>query len=249
MRREPTSLLLMVVLVTAACDSSTTVGRRGASGRPEAPLTDTDSGTDEGESSSSEGGGTAEPEPALPEPEPSSGPKRLFLTLSTFPGDLLTAGVGKDGLESGDLLCSRAADSMMLGGTWRAWLSSPNGHARDRIRGSGPWLNMRGEVVFHNRDTMAVAPLVPFAMNERGQTVGSGAATEFWSGTRANGLASGQDCLGWTFEIETSLGSVERREGSVGMADGREDWSTKIEGLSRLEFDCSRLRRLLCVEQ
>lgn len=179
-------------------------------------------------------------------------PKRLFITRSYYDGDLKTAGGATSGLLGGDKLCQVAADSVNLGGTFKAWLSDETTAAIDRIAGNGPWVNMKGEVVFNNRATLALGPLKPILWDERGNnTTPQGSSwTNVWTGSNAsgqlyNGPASGTfgsnvkgDCSGWS---SSALNGVY---GSYGMNN-----STGTNWTEDYAADCHTQRPLYCFEQ
>ena len=112
------------------------------------------------------------PSSGTPTPDASgdltSGPKRVFVTSSTFKGDLRTAGGGSDGLDGGDRLCNMAAASGKLGATFTAWLSSSSTDALSRIAGSGPWQRTDGSPAFADRSALAASPAVNVDKDENG---------------------------------------------------------------------------------
>ncbi len=66
--------------------------------------------------------------------------KMSFFVTSAGPGN----GADLGGVAGADAHCQRLAEAAGAGGkTWRAYLSSMGGNARDRI-GSGPWHNVKG---------------------------------------------------------------------------------------------------------
>ena len=69
-----------------------------------------------------------------------------FFVSSQGSGD----GANFGGVSGADRLCQQLAAAAGEGNkTWRAYLSSSAGHARDRI-GSGPWHNANGELIAAN---------------------------------------------------------------------------------------------------
>lgn len=69
-----------------------------------------------------------------------------FFITSAGPGD----GANLGGLKGADTHCQALAGSAGAGAkTWRAYLSSAEENARDRI-GNGPWYNAKGKLVAHD---------------------------------------------------------------------------------------------------
>ena len=94
-------------------------------------------------------------------------PKRIFVTRTAFTGDLKTLGHAPDGPSGADALCDLAAQSMTLGGTWKAWVSTSTELATDRIAEVGPWVDLQGHVVFNNKAGFSTGPLRPIEFDER----------------------------------------------------------------------------------
>jgi hypothetical protein len=86
-----------------------------------------------------DGSGSAD---AGPEAGP---PKRVFVTTAQFIG---TNEAGRFGA------CAAAATSASLGGTWTPWLSTDNLDARDALKGNGPWVTLKGNVVAKDRASL-----------------------------------------------------------------------------------------------
>jgi hypothetical protein len=125
-----------------------------------------------------------------------SGSKRVFVTASGYTGDLKTAGAAADGLAGGDKLCATASTAALLGGTWKAWLSTDATNAIDRIADVGPWYLMDGTKVFNNKANIMTTPLVTIGRDENGMSVPSG---RVWTGTSDGGGADSHgNCKGWT---------------------------------------------------
>lgn len=104
----------------------------------------------------------------------------------------------ENGLEGADERCQLAADGALLGGTWKAWLSSdPDGlDAIDRIEDRGPWYDLTGALVFNNRANLATRPQVAPNRDENGDEVDC--LIYVWTGTSPGGASSSHDCCGWT---------------------------------------------------
>ena len=139
-------------------------------------------------------------------------PMGFFIT-SVGPGN----GADLGGLAGADAHCQALAEAVGAGDrTWRAYLStqatdgSPAINARDRI-GTGPWANADGLTIATNVDELHYNNAnirYEYALNERGETVNSGALGDspsyhdILTGTRLDGTAfpPGEDrtCSNWT---------------------------------------------------
>lgn len=122
-----------------------------------------------------------------------------------------------DGLLAGDAICQKHADDAGLPGNYKAWLSTDNVDARDRI-GDHTWIRRDGQVVAANKTQLLSCDVN--AMNEclqnTIQTENFGNQNQFqWTGTWADGTGDygGQmqkeNCLNWT----TNNGSYDGYEG------------------------------------
>ncbi|MEM6994887.1 MAG: hypothetical protein AAF721_30515, partial [Myxococcota bacterium] len=92
-----------------------------------------------------------------------------------------------------------------------AWLSDSRTDAVDRIEGDGPWHTVNGEVAFHNRAGLAVAPIEGIATDPYGVRLES---QSVWTGTAAGGRAADSLLLcadwtsnAWDYEGAAGLGS------------------------------------------
>jgi hypothetical protein len=192
------------------------------------------------------------PPPLVSPPSDPTKPRRIFFTRTAYSGDLKTAGGGVDGLDGADRLCTIAAISTNLGGTWKAFISTTQVKAIDRIADVGPWVNLNGTVVFNNKVGMSVGPLQPFGYNERREPAGL-YRQELWTGTtRFLGVAQvpnrspsvAATCGDWT-----SNGGV----GAWGVTDALNvDWMQFIasdRGFGPGLMPCSDELHLLCFEQ
>jgi hypothetical protein len=124
-----------------------------------------------------------------------SGQKRVFVTSQSYAGTVAAS------------VCQTVAESVNLGGSWTAWLSSSASgtsyDAIDEITGSGPWVRLDGVVVFANHAQLATAPTVQIDVTEAGQKV-VGAAV--WTGTLTGGRHAVDTCYGW--QSTTYNGSI-----------------------------------------
>lgn len=188
------------------------------------------------------------------------GPKRVFITRNGYPGDLRTAGNGTDGLNGADRLCQLAADSVVLGGTWKAFLSSSTVSAIDRIADVGPWFNLQGQRVFHNKAGFLTGPLTAIEYTERGEpTTSTGSfprGATVWTGSTATGrpaswtnFSGGTEsaqCEDWTFTGMNSIGA-EYHTGNTGTGNALSpEWMAESSNAAE---PCFAQLSLYCFEQ
>lgn len=135
-------------------------------------------------------------------PEANGTPKRFFVSRGGFTGDLATAGNGVNGFDGADRLCTREAESVGLGGTWKAYLGGFAGGRpvvpADRF-GPGPWFNMEGHRVFANRAALAGRAENALNVDARGTRISTSST---WVGFR--GAAPAASCEGRRGESWTS---------------------------------------------
>jgi hypothetical protein len=130
-----------------------------------------------------------------------------FFITSQGPG----SGANLGGLEGADAHCQRLAEAAGASGkTWRAYLSSGDANAKDRI-GSGPWFNAKGvkiadDVASLHGDANGISKET--ALDEKGNVVnGRGDQPnrhDILTGTNPDGTAAAQTCENWTSAGEGS---------------------------------------------
>jgi len=161
--------------------------------------------------------------------------KRVFISSTSYTGAL-------GGLTGADTKCQLLADSVSLGGTWKAWLSDSVTNAADRLTHgeAGYYLIDSVTKVADNWSGIVSGSLLAgINYDEKLQFVKSG--TKVWTNTHGNGLKATTDlsdtCRDWT-----SAGSyhavygLNERFGGSGWTDSN---YTK----------CSDAQRLYCFEQ
>lgn len=151
--------------------------------------------------------------------------KRLLIAIAAFAGTMLVpaqaqdtsmsffitsvgSGKGADlgGLEGADAHCAQLAEAAGVSGkTWRAYLSTDQANAKDRI-GSGPWFNAKGvkiadDVASLHSDANGINKET--GLNEKGEVVkGRGDQPnehDILTGTKADGTVDGTNtCSNWT---------------------------------------------------
>jgi len=129
-----------------------------------------------------------------------------FFITSQGPG----TGANLGGLEGADNHCKSLAEAagMTVEKTWRAYLSTNEVNAKDRI-GAGPWFNAKGEkiaddVASLHGDANAISKQT--ALDEKGEPV-NGRGDEpnrhdILTGSMPDGTAAPQTCENWTSEGE-----------------------------------------------
>jgi hypothetical protein len=177
-------------------------------------------------------------------PDASVAPKRVFVTATKYAGDF-DYGHSRD-------LCTGAAQSAQLGGTWKAWVSigSPNqGDAYDAMANVGPWYLVDGTtMIFASKGALVTEPLAAIDQDEHGAKVD--AKELAWTGTKVGGVASDSDCGAWDSAFDSAVGTVGA-PASVGTAAFPTGSWTQWEGDNHdINFGkCTQKYRLICFEQ
>jgi hypothetical protein len=136
------------------------------------------------------------------------------------------------GLAGADAFCTNLAESAgVIGKTWRAYLSTSDEAARDRI-GAGPWENAAGVVVADSvaalHQTGIAAALV---IDENGAGIDLPNAHDILTGSNGDGTFSGQNCLGYTSASPDDSVTVGHADGGdVGTGDP-DSWNSAHDTL------------------
>lgn len=143
-------------------------------------------------------------------------------TSTSFFVTSVGSGKGADlgGLEGADAHCGSLADAAgITGQTWRAYLSTDEVDARDRI-GSGPWYNSKGakiadDVASLHADENGLTKLT--ALDETGNVINGRGDTpnrhDILTGSNADGTKTEDTCGNWTMsgaEGAAMLGHSDR---------------------------------------
>ncbi len=120
---------------------------------------------------------------------------RIFITKTTFNGDLRTAGKSSDGLTAADALCQLSADTLSLGGTFRAYIGTKTVNAIDRVPAVGPWTTLP---TAFGSSTVNDAKSMGLAIDNLTTETGDVTAHPYWSGAGLGGVSTGKDCDAWT---------------------------------------------------
>jgi hypothetical protein len=162
--------------------------------------------------------------------------KLIFRTSERYAADL-------GGLEGADQKCQELAEAAGRSGEFKAWLSTVDTAAWDRLTHSDQpyvlstgvvvarnWLDLTSGTLRHRVDQAELADLPP------ANGINSCNPTVFWSGTDERGAQFGDDCEGWTRTGQDLRGVL----GVTGL-DG--NWSTFCRG------NCDSIAPLMCLEQ
>jgi hypothetical protein len=165
---------------------------------------------------------------------------KVFVARATYDSDLANVGAGTSPLEGADRLCTYAAESAQLGGTWKAWLSSSGSggaNAISRMADAGPWYQEVSDggrtLTFADLNALATLPATPLGIDERGAPI----TATYWTATQVGGTITNADCFAWAFPISTFSATV----GATGKVDA--GWTSSGSAT------CDLMRNLLCVEQ
>ncbi len=172
-------------------------------------------------------------------PAPVSSSKRVFVTSTTYNGNL-------GGLSGADAKCQTAANSVNLGGTWKAWLSDSTTSAGSRLTHSSvPYKLINGTIIVNNWDGLTSSSqqtlgnlLAPLNINEKGTYNPLGYfGNSSWTGTLPGGGILTPNCSNWTSSANTLTGYA-------GNPDSVHDWS-----ISSTVTCASSAVSLYCFEQ
>jgi hypothetical protein len=115
----------------------------------------------------------------------------MFVTSTTHTGSL-------GGLAGADSICQTRASAAGLGGTYRAYLSTPTVNAISRLGSASGWIRKDGKPVANTTAELASGHLYyPPRITETGVDVGTGDA---WTASTASGQFNTQyaSCADWT---------------------------------------------------
>jgi hypothetical protein len=159
-----------------------------------------------------------------------AGPNTIFVTSTTH-----TAALG--GPAGADEICQARADGAGLTGEYRAWLSTPDTDARDRLGGARGWVRPDGKPFASDLAQIAAGAFHhPLLLDEHGAEVNPFAPV--WTGTEFDGTAldAAEDmCGGWTTDDPQAVAVY-------GEAGGGPRWWTRVGALS-----CAATARLYCM--
>lgn len=125
----------------------------------------------------------------IPTPTPTLVVKRVFVTSSTFDGNLV-------GCSGANTKCQIHADRVALGGTWTAWCQDDTTLAKDKITVTeGGYKRVDGVIIADSFANLISGNLQnSISADENGQYV----ASSVWTGTQPNPGYYSVTCLNWT---------------------------------------------------
>lgn len=174
-----------------------------------------------------------------PDFDPTAGRKRIFVTASTYVG-----GAPSQSARPGQKICEDAVAAAGLGGRWIPWLAYHAVYAvsaTEEIQDVGPWHDLRGTVIFADKEALTRAPTASLRVTELLTELDD--AERVWTGAKADGTRGDNLCFNplpyrvWYSDSADSRGDV----GAVGSLDA--SW-TQAGALS-----CSDTAHLICLEQ
>jgi hypothetical protein len=161
-------------------------------------------------------------------------PKRVFVTSTKHNGSF-------GGLTGADGFCQTHANAAVLGGTWKAWLSTENISARDRLtHHAGAYVRLdNAQIAASWSDLVDGSLMNSISVSEFGTAV---PLSEAWTSTLEDGTSyfdpyEERHCLDW--------GSADVNfEGSTGRVTAADTWWT-----NSYVYGCQYNHRLYCFEQ
>jgi len=158
---------------------------------------------------------------------------RVFVTSETYLGNLC-------GFETADTICQALADKELLGGTWRAWLSTADSPAVQRMYGANaPYKLLNGKLIAENYVDIKDSNMVLEAeinVTESGEELSSG-TDKVWTGSSNDSMVTAYNCLNWTE-------SSHQYTGYAGI------YSSPFSiGPDASNITCNTEARLYCIEQ
>jgi hypothetical protein len=144
------------------------------------------------------------------------------------------------GVAGADDRCQLLADTLQLGGQWRAWLSEEDDTTsvaqRFTTEPEAPYMLLDFTIVSDSFAQLTTNLGLDHPINLTESLTPVATATSVWTGTTPAGLPSGLDCNGWT-EIDGQV--------TIGNASAvTEEWTQAEQN-----GGCSQMARLYCFEQ
>lgn len=194
-------------------------------------------GSTEDTGGSDEVGSTAGQEPTTSAGDvPMAERKRIFYFRNGTLGKIRDSADTRPALAVADEDCSNGAAEMGMDGTWRAWLSSSQADAIDRVDDVGPWYRVDQEtLLFATKAELMLGPRAPIDLTF--DDPGADDDVLFWTGTDLNGRHTADNCADWTVYMVPSVATVGRAD-AAGAA-----W------IAAEPLLCSNYLALLCIEQ
>lgn len=153
--------------------------------------------------------------------------KKVFITSTPTTGNL-------GGLAGADATCQAEANAQMLGGTYKAWLSTSTVNAIDRLISDGPWVRVDGVKVADNKTDLTDGEIFTTISVDAAGNYLSGDAV--WTGTDSTGIKMADTCGDW------SLG------GFLNFGHQGAYFSVTNVWTDHQFIQCSNMRRFYCFE-
>lgn len=174
-----------------------------------------------------------------PTPTIASQQSRVFVTSTTYDGNL-------GGLPGADAKCQTRADTVNLGGSWKAWISDTTTSVESRfVHSSGQYKLLNDQVIANNWADL-VDGVINYPINRT--EVNSQVAGQAWTNTRNDGTINNDNhnpddlsvfnCNNWTNNSFVQTGRI-------GYVDNANNWSE----FANVEQYCGTKIRLYCFEQ
>lgn len=169
--------------------------------------------------------------------------KRVFYFRNGTLGKIRDSNDVRPTLEIADADCTDGAARLGLGGSWKAWLSSSEADAIDRVSDVAPWYRLdRETLLFASKRELARGPrarIDPSSASENWDScMRFGICSQtFWSGTGPDGRHTSDNCLDWTVYNTPAIATVGRADVSG------ESW------VASESLQCGAYLALLCIEQ
>lgn len=166
---------------------------------------------------------------------------RVFLTSMPVGAHLM-------GAEGADSRCQEVADTAMLEGDWKAWISDSEASPSDWLGNATDvaYETLLGDIVVHPASALLapngqpVGLMSPINVTELGQTT-NGDFVPVWTGTSPVGTSTGLNCGDWNPSKDPQITAT------VGNANGIGPAWTAVNPPNAVE--CSTTARLYCFEQ
>ena len=187
-------------------------------------------------------GCATEPPPIDIDDVPVAERKRVFQHRNGTLGKIRDSTDTRPAVDVADEDCTRGADGMGLGGMWKAWLSSSEADAIDRVGDVGPWYRIdRATLLFATKAELADGPRERIdpgdAVEDEDACMRFGSCAQtFLTGT-IEGRRTNDTCYDWTVYNVPAIGTVGRADRAGG------DWVVATP------LACSAYLALLCIEQ
>ncbi|HFE44424.1 MAG TPA: DUF1554 domain-containing protein, partial [Nannocystis exedens] len=158
--------------------------------------------------------------------------RTVFITKGVYDGDL-------GGLTGADSICQGLAVGSQIEGTFKAWLSTVQESAADRLEHANvPYVLLDEESthVAENWDDLVDGTILnSIALTEEGKPVGGTLAV--WTGTKPDGSKAPMACVGWMSKMNGKNGTTGKRTSTGG---------TWTEDVTR---ECDSKSHIYCIEQ